>query len=109
MDPTQLLNSVQRPLSVSQLRTIQGTGDRASLPVPRQGDSFSEVFTNAIDRVDALQKNAESTMSDFVAGKHDNVHDVVISMNEANLAFQFMTEVRNRLLEGYQELMRMQV
>lgn len=101
-------------MQVAQLRALQATDERKLLPTPRMpgngaGNTFGGVLEDALDRVDSLQKNAESTMTDFVAGKHDDVHEVVISMNEANLAFQFMTEVRNRLLEGYQELMRMQV
>ena len=96
-------------MQVAQLRALRTSDEPKALPSPRGTGEFSELLSDAIGKVDGLQKAAESTMTDFVAGKHDNVHEVVISMNEANLAFQFMTEVRNKLLEGYQELMRMQV
>jgi flagellar hook-basal body complex protein FliE len=96
-------------MQVAQLRALRTADEPNGLPTPRGSGQFSGLLSDAIGRVDDLQKVAESTMTDFVAGKHDNVHEVVISMNEANLAFQFMTEVRNKLLEGYQELMRMQV
>lgn len=74
-----------------------------------QGASFGEFFRDAINEVDAAQKNANNQVTAFVAGEQENVHDVMISMNEAKLAFQLMTEVRNKMLDTYQELMRMQV
>ncbi len=97
-------------MNIAQLKAI-GTGDRSKLlPQPRtSGDGFGDVMTGALDRVDSLQKKAETTMTEFIAGERDDVHEVVISMNEAQLAFQFLTETRNKLMDGYQELMRMQV
>ncbi|MEM1118704.1 MAG: flagellar hook-basal body complex protein FliE [Bacteroidota bacterium] len=44
-----------------------------------------------------------------MAGETESVHDVMIALNQAELHFQLLTEVRNKLLDGYQELMRMQV
>lgn len=97
-------------MNIAQLKAV-GPGDRGSLlPQPRtQGGGFGEALTGAMDKVDALQKKAETTLVEFVSGERDDVHEVVISMNEAQLAFQFMTETRNKILDGYQELMRMQV
>ena len=63
----------------------------------------------AIAEVDGAQKTADQQITAFVAGEQENVHEVMIAMNEARLSFQLMTEVRNRMLETYQELMRMQV
>lgn len=76
---------------------------------PTGGVAFSDTLKGAIDRVDASQKTSDAEIQRFVAGESDNVHDAMIAMNEAQLHFQLMTEVRNKLLDGYQELMRMQV
>ena len=46
---------------------------------------------------------------DRLAGKEIPLHQAMIAMQEAGVAFQLMVEVRNKLLEGYQELMRMQI
>ena len=59
--------------------------------------------------MDGAQKVADEQVEAFIAGEQENVHEVMISMNEAKMHFQLMTEVRNRMLETYQELMRMQV
>jgi len=70
---------------------------------------FSETLKDMISQVDDLQKNSAKSIENFVAGKEGNLHEVVSAMEEAQLSFQLMIEIRNKLLESYQELMRMQV
>jgi len=65
------------------------------------GPAFSETLSGAIDRVDGAQKAADAQVEAFVAGETDSVHDVMIAMNQAELHFQLLTEVRNKLLDGY--------
>ena len=73
------------------------------------GAAFGSTLADALGRVDATQKAADAQVGAFVAGETENVHGVMIAMNQAELHFQLLTEVRNKLLDGYQELMRMQV
>lgn len=77
-------------------------------PVPNGAD-FAATLGDAVDRVDALQKASNEQIASFVAGENENLHEVMIAMNEAELSFQLMTEVRNKILDTYHELMRMQV
>jgi flagellar hook-basal body complex protein FliE len=53
--------------------------------------------------------DAERQVRELSAGNSDNLHQVMISLEEARLSFQLMLQVRNRLLEAYQEVTRMQV
>lgn len=100
-------------MNISQLQRLRqvGTDEPRALPTPQQTDKadFGEALKDAVDRVDGAQKAADSQIEAFVAGEQENLHEVMIAMNEAKLSFQLMTQVRNRLLETYQELMRMQV
>src|SRR3712207_4700337 len=107
-------------MNISQLQRfrgpfLEGTDRARELPTPRQeGDDpdasgFGATLRQAIDQVDAAQKTADQQVTAFVAGEQENVHEVMIAMNEAKVAFHLLTEVRNRMLETYQELMRMQV
>ena len=100
-------------MNITQLQRLrQFAGDEGqALPTPRQeGDSgFGNALEEAIDKVDGAQRAADGQIEAFVAGEQENLHEVMIAMNEAKLSFQLMTEVRNRMLETYQELMRMQV
>jgi len=71
--------------------------------------SFSDVLSKVVGEVDGLQKEADLSVRDFAGGKVDNVHEVVIAMEKAELSFKFMMEARNKLVDAYREVMRMQV
>lgn len=72
-------------------------------------ESFSELLSNAINGVDNSIKASEGATQSFVSGKSDNIHEVMISMQKAQLSFQLMVEVRNKAIETYQEISRMQI
>ena len=93
------------PSGPIRVRTQPGEGGGAR----PTGPAFGETMTRALDRVDQVQKTSEAQVEAFVAGETENTHEVMIAMNQAELHFQLLTEVRNKLLEGYQEIMRMQV
>jgi flagellar hook-basal body complex protein FliE len=78
-------------------------------PVPTQSPSFTDQLQKAIGEVEALQTRSDQMVEQMVRGEVSEVHDVMIAAKEAQLAFELLLEVRNKLLEGYQELMRMQV
>ena len=80
-----------------------------NIEVSEIDNSFSDMISNAIQGVDDNMKASEASVQDFVTGKTDNIHDVMISMQQAQLSFQMMVEVRNRVIETYQELSRMQI
>ena len=88
---------------------VLGSGGEAGAAERPTGPPFSATMAQAIDRVDLAQKSADAQVEAFVAGETENVHEVMISMNQAELHFQMLTEVRNKLLDGYQEIMRMQI
>ena len=101
-------------MTVAQLQRLrQVTPEDGRLPLPRtdkgSGTSFANTLKDAVNRVVGAQQEADSQIEAFVAGEQDNLHEVMISMNSARLTFQLMTEVRNKMLDTYQELMRMQV
>ncbi len=73
------------------------------------GDSFGKMLTRAVNSVDQTMKTSEQGIQDFVAGKTENVHEVMINMQRAQLSFQLMVEMRNKAIETYQEISRMQV
>ncbi|MDT0632359.1 flagellar hook-basal body complex protein FliE [Rubrivirga sp. S365] len=98
------------PIQLQRLQGLTpGDGPRPSWTAPGAGGGFADTLRDAIGQVDASQKTADGQIEAFVAGEQENLHEVTIAMNEARLHFQLMTEVRNKSLETYQELMRMQV
>lgn len=79
------------------------------LQAERGGKSFSDILIRAVGSVDETMKESDQNVQDFVAGKTDNVHDVMISMQRAQLSFQMMVEIRNKAIEAYHEISRMQI
>jgi flagellar hook-basal body complex protein FliE len=76
---------------------------------PAGGDSFATMLGNMVSEVNAQQNTATQTVNALQSGQNVPLHQAVIAMEEANVSFQLMVEVRNRLLDGYQEIMRMQI
>jgi flagellar hook-basal body complex protein FliE len=72
-------------------------------------DSFQNVLGNFVGEVNAKQAAAGDAVAGLLSGKNVSLHQAMISMEEASVSFQMMVEVRNKLLDSYQELMRMQV
>ena len=74
-----------------------------------QPGGFGKMFEQIISSVDAKESQAQAITRDVLLGKNDQVHQSMIAMQEAGVAFQLMVEVRNKVVESYQELMRMPV
>ncbi len=72
-------------------------------------DGFSQMLDGLVATVDAKQSAAQDMTRKVLMGDTDQLHQSVIAMQEAGVAFSMMVEVRNKLVESYQELMRMQV
>ena len=100
-------------VQLQRLRTASLGGDDKPRSLPRpggpEGIGFGSALEHAIGQVDQAQKAADDQVSAFIAGDQENLHEVIIAMNQAEIYLQMMTEVRNRMLDTYQELMRMQV
>ncbi|MBN2703562.1 MAG: flagellar hook-basal body complex protein FliE [Pontiellaceae bacterium] len=96
-------------LSINKPSTIGPTPGLGGKPaVGPAGQSFGDLLGSLVEKVDGLQKGADSAVADVVTGKVTDVHQVAVKMQEAGVAFDLMLGVRNRLMDAYQELMRMQ-
>ena len=76
---------------------------------PAEKSSFSNLLEHAVSEVDAKMKGAAAEQTKVLTGETNNLHQAMIAMQEASTAFSLMVEVRNKLVESYQEIMRMQV
>jgi len=73
------------------------------------GDSFSSMLGKMISEVNTKQSVAAQSVAGLQSGQPTSLPHAVISMEEANVSFQLMVQVRNHLLDAYQEIMKMQV
>ena len=74
---------------------------------PVQG--FGDLVEQAINGVDRLQKEANQSIQALADGTVQDVHQTMIAMEKASISFKLVMEVRNKVVEAYQEIMRMQV
>jgi flagellar hook-basal body complex protein FliE len=70
--------------------------------------SFQDVLKSLVDEVDTLQKSADASIKGLATGQTTDVHDVTVKMEEAGVAFELMMEIRNKLVDAYQQILRMQ-
>lgn len=70
---------------------------------------FLSAATENLNGVNALTKEADQMSVDFALGRIDNVADVMVAQEKASIALQYTVQLRNKLLDAYNEIMRMQV
>lgn len=91
---------VAQPLEASQVNnTYKSNGE----------GGFGKVLNNAIDKLNQAEIKADETMQSFLVGELQDIHQVTIAMQEAKLTMQLAVEVRNKIVEAYQEISRMQL
>lgn len=72
-------------------------------------ESFGQVLKNAIEDIDKLQKSADQAIIKLEADNSGSLHEAIIALEKADISFRAMMQVRNKIIEAYQEIMRMQV
>ena len=73
------------------------------------GASFGDVLKNAISTANELQKQSDTEIQKLMTGETQDLHTTMIAVQKADLSFQMMMQVRNKIVQAYQEIMRMQV
>jgi flagellar hook-basal body complex protein FliE len=74
-----------------------------------EGSSFAETLKKSLKEVNQIQKVADQKIEELITGKTDNIAEVMIAKEQADVALRLMMQVRNKVLEAYQEIMKMQV
>jgi len=87
--------------------TSQGQG--SILKAGETKSDFVSTLKNAIGSVDQLQKVSDVKMQQLATGQNTNLHETMIAAEKADIALRLMVQVRNKIIEAYQEIMRMQV
>jgi flagellar hook-basal body complex protein FliE len=74
-----------------------------------QTDNFSSLLMNKISSVDSHIRGADGLVESYIKGENIAVHDVLIAMGKAKTELQLVVEIRNKLLESYQEITKIQL
>ncbi len=85
---------------------------RQGLEVPNTRDvatTFSDVLRQSVEKVNEYQHQADSAIKELVAGRSKNIHETMLAIERADTSLKLMMQVRNKMLDAYKEIMRMQV
>jgi flagellar hook-basal body complex protein FliE len=83
--------------------SVPGPSQAASLD---QTHTFKDVLNDYFQEVNTLQHDADSQIQKFVAGETENIHEVMLALDEAKTAFDMMMEIRNQLVKSYEQITR---
>ncbi len=72
-------------------------------------EGFTRVIGDMIGKVNEMQNQADKAIEKLATGESRGLHEVMIAMEKSSISFQFLSQVRNKAVEAYQEIMRMQV
>ena len=108
------IDTRQMDQMLSELRSTSalaaGKPANASTAPVAGGPDFAQVLKSTIDQVNAAQQDAHKMAEDFSSGQSNvNLQDVMINLQKASLSFQQMTQVRNKLVTAYHDIMNIQV
>jgi flagellar hook-basal body complex protein FliE len=73
------------------------------------GETFAQTLTQAVARTEGLQDKAKQAVQAFNTGESQSLHDTMVAMEKADISLRFMTQVRNKAVDAYKQIMRMQV
>lgn len=99
--------------SINPIGPMQGpSGSDISKKIDSQNKdvpSFKDTLNGFLSDVNEMQQKASESIQKMVAGEINDVHQVMATAEEANVAFNMMMEIRNKVLEAYQEIMRIRL
>jgi flagellar hook-basal body complex protein FliE len=81
----------------------------APAKAPGGAGEFASMLSQAIGRVDQTNKATEGTIDRYLSGENEEIHDMVLATQRNELQFELFLQMRNKVVQAYQEVMRMQM
>ena len=98
------INDITLSSHIQGLKSVGGSSE-----LSKSGENFSRVIKETIESVNKQQVEADKSAAGLASGQHSNIHEVMIKMEEAEISLRLMVQMRNKVVEAYQEIMRMQI
>lgn len=97
------------PVAIAQINKFNLTNTEGTKSSENIETSFGEYLKNAINDVGKLESDAKVATGKLATGEIDDIHSVMIAVEKSEIALQFTMAVRNKIMDAYNEIMRMQV
>lgn len=76
---------------------------------PQQGPAFKDLLKQQLSEVNELQRDAKEAVEDLAAGRRDDLESVIIATEKADVAFRMLLQVRNKVMDAYEEVKQIRV
>ena len=107
------LNSILRNHDASSWIQESGVESSGNLKIPKTDEinnrRFADIFRDSINEVNELQKEADTAIQKLVTGKSKNIHQTLLAVEKAEIAFKMMNQIRLKVIDAYREVMKMQI
>lgn len=103
------ISGINSGLGLSKILPANGLGGSSGIKAATSSADPGNFFKELVGKVNDLQTQADNKIKNMVTGESRELHEVMIAVEKANISFQFLTQVRNKAIEAYQDVMRMQV
>jgi len=100
------MNEITSTRNLESLQTPGVTPRQVKAP---DSNSFGQVLTQSLNDVNKLQKEADQAIDALASGQQQDIHNTMIAMEKADVAFRLIMEIRNKVISAYETIMRMQV
>jgi flagellar hook-basal body complex protein FliE len=97
---------------ITSIPTLESLQTPGATPKPVAGpdaSSFGQVLMQSINDVSRLQNEADQVIKELASGRQLDIHNTMISMEKASVAFKLLMQIRNKVISAYETIMRMQV
>jgi len=96
-------NPISAITSIAGLTPMTGPGQSS------QPGAFQNVLQDAIQNIESANNNASNSVQKFLTGENEELHSTILAVQQASIAFDLGLQVRNKVVDAYQEIMRMQM
>ena len=98
-----------KPIELLSQQPVRGIANQTVKPRSTESESFASVLFESINKVDDLQLEADRQIEALSKGEQKDIHRTMISMEKASISFELMMQIRNKVLEAYDEIRRMPI
>lgn len=101
-----MLNGIESGIGITKAFAPGGASEAKPAALAADAGKF---FNELVNKVNDLQVKADGAVQELATGESKGLHEVMIAMEKSSVSFQFLTQVRNKAVDAYNEMMRMQV
>ena len=91
------------------LESIKNAAVTKQQTTPLESAAFEQMLKKSLDEVNQLQNNADKAIEALATGEQKDIHNTMIAMEKADVAFRLLMQIRNKVISAYETIMRMQV